>query len=150
MSPIGVRIRKKTIARMIRVDTYDSTAANAIHTRLGRTKSRGQTTPRTNKRLPNVKRTCATLSNRPRYNHHPDNKIRMPPTIKPNSLSARKERLFIPKIEVIRLLRLLREPPTFPVGRQSNGTCVPVLLPTKLRAPSPELHAAEYCRCSDL
>lgn len=87
---------KKTNARMIGALTKESTSAKAIQALFGQTSARGRTKPKNTSAAPNGKVICDTEGNLPRYSHHALNKSNTPPTIRPNSRSARSD--FFPMI----------------------------------------------------
>lgn len=76
---------------MIRVLTNDSSSAKAIHALLGQKSARGKTNPSNSRTTPSGKVIFETEANFPRYSHQALNSKKTPPTIRPNSLSARND-----------------------------------------------------------
>src|SRR5215831_14837016 len=86
---MGVAMTKKTKAKIIRVVTKDKPSAMVIQALLGITRARGTTNPRATSTVPNGTVTGVIAWNFPRYIHHKLNRINTPPTMRPNSRSAR-------------------------------------------------------------
>jgi hypothetical protein len=99
---MGVSTTKKTKARMIRVETKERPAANVIHALRGKTNARGRMMPERQSTIPSGKTIGTALGNLPRYNHHIPRRVKTPPTMRPNSLSARNDFLVI-RISVLKV-----------------------------------------------